>query len=200
MQHLRRNLPPSRIQISVEIERPGRAGLRELAAEADVVFYSRSWAEVSCFVLPRWFANQSDVNLTGVPGGRLLKRRSLSERRGYELSQGVSCLSGLGTSRCCKTSHPNPAVMSPRPLLLCTWGADGAFALSSPSRECIHAPAPAASKVVEYVRGKAPQPSSHVRLWREFRKARAGVSMLTGIFLVVRSEQVTPSWEVCYMV
>ncbi|OHE95940.1 D-sorbose [Colletotrichum orchidophilum] len=31
--------------VSVEVERPGRAGLRELAAEADVVFYSKSWAE-----------------------------------------------------------------------------------------------------------------------------------------------------------
>ncbi|KAK5993273.1 Hepatic fructokinase-like protein [Cladobotryum mycophilum] len=31
--------------ISVEVEKPGREGLLELAAEADVVFYSRSWAE-----------------------------------------------------------------------------------------------------------------------------------------------------------
>lgn len=35
------------LRISVEVEKPGRQGLRELAAEADVVFYSRSWAEVS---------------------------------------------------------------------------------------------------------------------------------------------------------
>lgn len=32
--------------VSVEIEKPGREGLPELAAEADVVFYSRTWAEV----------------------------------------------------------------------------------------------------------------------------------------------------------
>lgn len=31
--------------ISVEVEKPGREGLRELAEQADVVFYSRSWAE-----------------------------------------------------------------------------------------------------------------------------------------------------------
>ncbi|CAN8095839.1 unnamed protein product [Discula destructiva] len=43
IQHLRRHLPRSRI--SVEIERPGRAGLRELAREADVVFISQAWAE-----------------------------------------------------------------------------------------------------------------------------------------------------------
>lgn len=45
IQHLRRHLPRSRV--SVEVEKPGREGLRELASEADVVFYSRSWAEVS---------------------------------------------------------------------------------------------------------------------------------------------------------
>jgi ketohexokinase len=40
--------------ISVEVEKPGREGLVELAAEADVVFYSRSWAGVSPFpVFPR---------------------------------------------------------------------------------------------------------------------------------------------------
>ena len=34
-------------KISVEVEKPGRKGLDELAAEADVVFYSRSYAIVS---------------------------------------------------------------------------------------------------------------------------------------------------------
>ncbi|KAM3512838.1 hypothetical protein MY11210_003543 [Beauveria gryllotalpidicola] len=40
---LRRILPQSKI--SVEVEKPGRQGLRALAAEADVVFYSKVWAE-----------------------------------------------------------------------------------------------------------------------------------------------------------
>lgn len=31
--------------VSVEVEKPNREGLLELAAESDVVFYSRSWAE-----------------------------------------------------------------------------------------------------------------------------------------------------------
>ena len=44
MGHIRRVLPGA--NISVEVEKPGRAGLEELAAEADAVFYSRSWAEV----------------------------------------------------------------------------------------------------------------------------------------------------------
>ncbi|KAH6611093.1 hypothetical protein Trco_001113 [Trichoderma cornu-damae] len=43
VRRLRDKLPNA--QISVEVEKPGRDGLRELAAEADVVFYSRSWAE-----------------------------------------------------------------------------------------------------------------------------------------------------------
>ncbi|KAL6798688.1 hypothetical protein J3E68DRAFT_400538 [Trichoderma sp. SZMC 28012] len=45
VRRLRDKLPNA--QISVEVEKPGRDGLRELAAEANVVFYSRSWAE-SC--------------------------------------------------------------------------------------------------------------------------------------------------------
>ncbi|KAF5657260.1 carbohydrate purine kinase [Fusarium heterosporum] len=39
-----RNMLPE-ATISVEVEKPGREGLVKLAAEADVVFYSRSWAE-----------------------------------------------------------------------------------------------------------------------------------------------------------
>ncbi|KAH6636932.1 Ribokinase-like protein [Chaetomium tenue] len=43
IRYLRRVTPGS--TISVEVEKPGRQGLVELAAEADAVFYSRSWAE-----------------------------------------------------------------------------------------------------------------------------------------------------------
>ncbi|PHH71635.1 hypothetical protein CDD82_6399 [Ophiocordyceps australis] len=42
--HLLRNLLPA-ARISVEVEKPDRPGLEALAAEADVVFYSRAWAE-----------------------------------------------------------------------------------------------------------------------------------------------------------
>lgn len=44
IRHLRQVLP--RATISVEVEKPGREGLVELANAADVVFYSRGWAEV----------------------------------------------------------------------------------------------------------------------------------------------------------
>ncbi|KAK4038793.1 Ribokinase-like protein [Parachaetomium inaequale] len=43
IRYLRRVTPGC--TISVEVEKPNREGLVELAAEADVVFYSRSWAE-----------------------------------------------------------------------------------------------------------------------------------------------------------
>lgn len=44
IQWLRRSDPNARV--SIEVEKPGREGLEELVAEADVVFFSRSWAEV----------------------------------------------------------------------------------------------------------------------------------------------------------
>ena len=34
------------MKISVEIEKPNRQGLQDLAKAADVVFYSKSWAQV----------------------------------------------------------------------------------------------------------------------------------------------------------
>ncbi|KAK4163535.1 Ketohexokinase [Cladorrhinum sp. PSN259] len=43
IRHLRQVTPKS--TISVEVEKPNREGLVEIAAEADVVFYSRTWAE-----------------------------------------------------------------------------------------------------------------------------------------------------------
>ncbi|KAI0129322.1 Ribokinase-like protein [Hypoxylon sp. NC0597] len=43
IRYLRQSFPNTRV--SVEVEKPGRGGLEDLAAEADVVFYSRSWAE-----------------------------------------------------------------------------------------------------------------------------------------------------------
>jgi ketohexokinase len=34
------------VGVSVEVEKPAREGLKELAAKANVVFYSKSWAQV----------------------------------------------------------------------------------------------------------------------------------------------------------
>ncbi|GLI74536.1 hypothetical protein PoHVEF18_002780 [Penicillium ochrochloron] len=43
IRYLRKQFPS--IQVSVEIEKPGRPGLQELAEEADVVFYAKTWAQ-----------------------------------------------------------------------------------------------------------------------------------------------------------
>ncbi|KAL4884410.1 Ribokinase-like protein [Aspergillus karnatakaensis] len=43
VRHLRSHFP--NIRVSVEVEKPGREGLQELAKEADVVFYSKGWAQ-----------------------------------------------------------------------------------------------------------------------------------------------------------
>ncbi|KAK0614121.1 Ribokinase-like protein, partial [Immersiella caudata] len=48
IRHLRRISPRS--TISVEVEKPNRDGLSELAAEANIVFYSRTWAESRGYV------------------------------------------------------------------------------------------------------------------------------------------------------
>lgn len=44
-QRLTRTNPKPQLRISVEIEKPGREGLQDLVYEADVVFYSKGWAE-----------------------------------------------------------------------------------------------------------------------------------------------------------
>ncbi|KLJ07289.1 hypothetical protein EMPG_17221 [Blastomyces silverae] len=45
IQYIRQNFPSDKV--SVEVEKPGREGLQELAAAADVVFYSKSWAQAN---------------------------------------------------------------------------------------------------------------------------------------------------------
>ena len=56
MRYLRQCFP--RVRISVEIEKPARTGLQELAVAADVVFFSKSWAQVGgpnppvCMLMP----------------------------------------------------------------------------------------------------------------------------------------------------
>lgn len=43
--YLRKQYPS--MKVSIEVEKPGRSGLQELAEEADVVFYSKTWAQVN---------------------------------------------------------------------------------------------------------------------------------------------------------
>ena len=76
MQHLRQHHPT--VKISVEVEKPGREGLQDLAALADVVFYSKSWAQVyystRLWVLGKLTGSRSMVTnpLKSVCGVRLL--------------------------------------------------------------------------------------------------------------------------------
>lgn len=44
IQYLRKQFPS--VRVSVEAEKPGRPGLQELADAADMVFFSKSWAQV----------------------------------------------------------------------------------------------------------------------------------------------------------
>ena len=73
VQYLREKLPASRI--SVEVEKPRREGLIELAAHADVVFYSRSWAEVS-----RWVVRPSSVSQDSFPFAIVMVTRGAESR------------------------------------------------------------------------------------------------------------------------
>jgi ketohexokinase len=71
--------------ISVEVEKPGREGLVELAAEANVVFYSRGWAEVRRCVTSH---EGRKLNRKLEPGAR--QSGGVSEGRGGVIA-GVSC-------------------------------------------------------------------------------------------------------------
>ncbi|KAL1952437.1 hypothetical protein VTO42DRAFT_5477 [Malbranchea cinnamomea] len=53
IRHIRQHYPFHKV--SVEVEKPGRQGLEELAAEADVVFYSKSWAHAKGYHSPKDF-------------------------------------------------------------------------------------------------------------------------------------------------
>ncbi|KAI7782077.1 D-sorbose [Diaporthe eres] len=91
VRYLRHSYPRSRI--SVEVERPAREGLRELAAEADVVFYSKSWAEGEgyasaeacltgeCARTPRAAIGAGDTFVAGVLYGLLCRRGEWTDQR-----------------------------------------------------------------------------------------------------------------------
>ncbi|KAL2216218.1 Ribokinase-like protein [Thermoascus aurantiacus ATCC 26904] len=53
IQHVRQRFPAAKV--SVEAEKPGRPGLQEMAAEADVVFFSKSWAQNKGYTDPEEF-------------------------------------------------------------------------------------------------------------------------------------------------
>ncbi|KAI0866229.1 Ribokinase-like protein [Xylaria cubensis] len=94
IQWLRRSKPKARV--SVEIEKPGREGLDELVAEADVVFFSRSWAESNLYTSAE----------------KCLRAQSAKARKGSHLfctwgSQGAAGSSPDGTTMSCSAAQPD---------------------------------------------------------------------------------------------
>ena len=125
---LRSRLPTAKV--SVEVEKPGRDGLTKIAAEADVVFYSRAWAEVGSALCNRYLicSISEQVHFT-VPWIRVCRR--VSERR-----DSLECVrGGLFVS---KPSHQLLTESSSSNLALCTWGSRGAWALSRVSGALLH--------------------------------------------------------------
>lgn len=96
MHHLRSTLPDA--TISVEVEKPHREGLHELASEADVVFFSRVWAEAQGY-------NSSKTFLEAM-GKSLKEQRSSSPP--FQLTSTIDVVHS--------------------PTLFCTWGAQGSRA------------------------------------------------------------------------
>ncbi|KAI0408208.1 Ribokinase-like protein [Xylaria palmicola] len=97
IQWLRRSTPKTKV--SVEIEKPGREGLEELVAEADVVFFSRGWAE------SKLYTNAEECLLA----------QSAKARRGSRLfctwgSQGAASWSLDGATISCPVKLPGQTI------------------------------------------------------------------------------------------
>ncbi|KAI1132004.1 Ribokinase-like protein [Nemania abortiva] len=97
IQWLRRSNPKARV--SVEVEKPGREGLEKLVAEADVVFFSRSWAESKLYRSAE----------------ECLVAQSAKARRGSHLfctwgSQGAAYSSPDGATVSCRATQSDQAI------------------------------------------------------------------------------------------
>ncbi|KAI5924308.1 Ribokinase-like protein [Camillea tinctor] len=98
IRYLRRS--KAKAVVSVEVEKPGREGLEELAAEADVVFYSRSWAEDKRY--------ESAQHCLSAQSGVARRASHLLCTWG---SQGASCLSlPSEKSVSCSATQPGQAI------------------------------------------------------------------------------------------
>jgi hypothetical protein len=65
--------------VSVEVEKPGRDGLEELAAEADVVFFSKSWVEAHGYTTPQPFLEHMWEKLAAREYALLMTSKHLHE-------------------------------------------------------------------------------------------------------------------------
>ena len=83
--YLRQRYPG--VKVSVEAEKPNRPGLQELAAEADIVFYSKSWAKVNTSTSLLYLAQ---LLTNRCAGSRLPKCRGMSTNPSYSHQKSVS--------------------------------------------------------------------------------------------------------------
>ncbi|KAI1815014.1 Ribokinase-like protein [Poronia punctata] len=97
VQWLRRSRPKARV--SVEVEKPGREGLEELAAVADVVFFSRSWAENKRYKTAEECLGGQSANVRG--GSYLFCTWG---------SQGAACLLPDGTTESSPATLPGQTI------------------------------------------------------------------------------------------
>lgn len=132
IEHLREHFPS--VRISIEVERPGRAGLEDLARTANVVFYSKSWAIVSYMIHLSSFSP-----LLGIITNSSQEQRILIYRDMFA--------SAMHSNTECVNGWPSPSWINKqrlifhtntRSLLLCTWGEDGAGALEPDTGKFVH--------------------------------------------------------------
>jgi ketohexokinase len=67
----------------VEVEKPGRDGLQELAMEADIVFYSKTWAQVSSYLFILWQLTKLRQNSGYNSAEECLQEQSSLTRNAY---------------------------------------------------------------------------------------------------------------------
>lgn len=134
LRYIRDKFPSARI--SVEVEKPGRPGLRELAASADVVFYSKTWALV--------IHHLERTRATWL----------ISTGLWIQLSRTMSTGTGRSHTRVSLLLSYNRSILSwpARTLLCCTWGQEGAGGFEPNTGKFVHvAPETAEDfQVVEY--------------------------------------------------
>lgn len=87
------------ITISVEVEKPGREGLRDLAAVADIIFYSKSWAEV-CYCLPILLSSQ-DTPSHAAPSRHLSRGKDMPAPKLYSAARVTTCRKGTPARELC---------------------------------------------------------------------------------------------------
>ncbi|KAF1365647.1 Ribokinase-like protein, partial [Lizonia empirigonia] len=92
---LRRTYGSGRVRVSVECEKPEREGMRDVAALADVIFYSRLWAEI-----PHTLPSATLLCTWGSSGAALLQKAP----------------GGMHTRASPPTRHSTPTALSPPPI------------------------------------------------------------------------------------